>query len=215
MKIINFILSSKFIIMKTSFSLLFICLIFNFAICQINPVQNLEWSQGYSEPYNIFSLYWDEPEQPHDELIGYNIYREDELYKFQTETGMFCTPEFGEYDDCDFIDGYLGEEFTGYVAAVYEGGVESEYVSFYVWGAAIGVNDIDFQQLKVYPNPARDFLQFGKKVFEISIIDMNGKVIKSIPEADAIDISRLADGNYIVRFSDQNGKLYYKRFLKN
>ena len=52
---------------------------------QNNPVENLTWSQSYVYMHNFFELDWDEPATPHDELIGYNVYRNDELYRFQTD----------------------------------------------------------------------------------------------------------------------------------
>ena len=40
---------------------------------QINPVQNVTFSQTYQTPHNFFELNWEEPAQPHGVLLGYNI----------------------------------------------------------------------------------------------------------------------------------------------
>jgi len=201
--------------MKNIFTLLFISCLTQSVFSQINPVQNLEWNHGYDFPYNLFSLYWEEPEQPHDELIGYNIYREDELYRFMPEIiPLLCNPDFGEEEDCDFIFYNDGDAFTGYVAAVYQGGVESEYVSFEVEGVLLNTKEIASVESKIYPNPVQSTLHFGEKVFEISVFDLNGKLIKSVSEANSIDLNDLQKGSYMIQYQNSKGEIVKCRFLK-
>lgn len=200
--------------MKTFTSFLLILLIICPLSAQINPVQNLEWEQGYYEMQNIYFLTWEEPYQPHDELIGYNIYREDELYQFQTETGLSCYPDFGLDEGCGFLDFNDGLPFIGFVAAVYKDGIESEYVPFEVYGYAIGLNEIETHNFSIFPNPVQNTLYFKKKAFNISIFDMNGKLVKTVAEAESIKLNELATGNYIVRYSDKEGNLFHKRMIK-
>jgi len=73
---------------KLLFFLFFIAFMFS-AFGQNNPVENLTFSQSYEYPNNFFELNWEEPAQPHNELLGYNIYRNDELFRFQTETTLY------------------------------------------------------------------------------------------------------------------------------
>ncbi len=200
--------------MKNIFTLLFISCLTQSTFCQLNPVQNLEWSDGHVDVYTIFVLYWDEPELPHDELIGYNIYAEDQLYKFQVGTSMNCYPDFGAYEDCDFVSSNGGNPFIGYVAAVYEGGMESEYVSFEVEGELLNIKESRSAQVKIYPNPVQKTLHFGEKVFEISLFDLNGKIIKSVSKADFIDVSDLPNGNYTIHYTNSKGEKIEDRFIK-
>ena len=69
---------------KTTLFLIIFLSIFNKFYGQINPVQNLSYSQNYYLG-NWFNLTWAEPELPHDTLLGYNIYRDGLFYRFQTE----------------------------------------------------------------------------------------------------------------------------------
>lgn len=71
--------------------------------------------------------------------------------------------------------------------------------------------------LKLYPNPATDFLMIdADHKAEINIYDMNGKVVKRISKTDKIlriDISQLNDGLYIAETIFGNSK-QYQRFVK-
>lgn len=96
---------------------IFITFIFQ-TIGQINPITNLTWIQYYESPNNYFQLSWDEPESPHDELIGYNIYAGDELYRFQTENSLYNL-EGSSNCGIDFLLYYGGAEFLAHVTAVY------------------------------------------------------------------------------------------------
>lgn len=75
--------------------------------------------------------------------------------------------------------------------------------------------------LKLYPNPASQFLYIGKesdKTYkEISIIDMSGKVIlqkSSHRFNEPIDVSTLTVGNYIILSKDSEGNTYKNKFIK-
>lgn len=125
---------------------------------QINPILNLTWEHYYIMPNNYFELSWEEPESPHDELIGYNVYRENELYRFQTETSLYNL-EQGSNCDVDFLV-YNAGGFYAHVTAVYNPGpVESSYTeTVYIEEAMINVADYKKQKTLVYPNPTNGIL---------------------------------------------------------
>ena len=76
--------------MKPKLHLIIILLTFTIqSFGQINPVKNLTWSHWYDDPNNYFTLEWEEPESPHDQIIGYNIYRENDLYIFVNEMSIY------------------------------------------------------------------------------------------------------------------------------
>ncbi len=61
---------------------------------QLNPVNNLNWHHWYEYPYNFYSLSWDVPAlSVTDTLVGYNVYRDNDLWRFQESTGVFCIPD--------------------------------------------------------------------------------------------------------------------------
>ena len=64
------------------------------------------------------------------------------------------------------------------------------------------INDIDNQQLAIYPNPAKDVLRIANIADdqEVTIYSINGAVIKRVivSEDDEINISELRPGMYVV-----------------
>lgn len=201
--------------MKKHLLFIFAILIYNLGFAQNNPVQNLAWSHSYDYPNNIFGLSWGEPITPRNELIGYNIYRGNELYRFQTETSLGCNPNWGGTADCGFISYNNGYAFTGYVRAVYAGNIESEYVSFQVGGIMLDVTDPSQKQINIFPNPVKDILNFSEEVSNIRILDISGKIVKQISISEkAINLAELAKGTYIISATKKTGEKVNKKFIK-
>jgi hypothetical protein len=203
--------------MKKSFLFIFTVIIFNLEFGQINPVQNLQWNHyyDYSNYRNIFSLSWQEPETPHNTLIGYNIYRGNELYKFQTTTSVGCNSDWGVISGCDFLNYNNGGSFTGSVKAVYEGNIEAESFSFEVGGVMLDVTDSKLKLLSIFPNPTKNILNFSEEISNITISDFSGKIIKQIPNSEkSINVSKLTKGNYIISGKTKTGETINKKFIK-
>jgi hypothetical protein len=77
------------------------------------------------------------------------------------------------------------------------------------------------KDLRIYPNPTAQFLYIGKesdKTYKaVSIIDMSGKVVLQKNDDrfnEAIDVSRLVPGNYIILSKDSQGNTYKNKFIK-
>ncbi|MCK4568894.1 MAG: T9SS type A sorting domain-containing protein [Bacteroidales bacterium] len=89
-----------------------------------------------------------------DTLVGYNVYRETELYRFQTETSLYHTPAASNCGE-DFVCYNGGESFWMHVTAVYNSTLqESDYIdSAYCYGYAVGIIENINQEYKAYPNP--------------------------------------------------------------
>ena len=75
--------------------------------------------------------------------------------------------------------------------------------------------------LSIYPNPASQFLYIGKasdkKYDEVTIIDMSGKLIKQKKDhkySEAIDVSSLIPGTYIIYSKSTDGKVFKNKFIK-
>lgn len=198
--------------MKKYFLFIFTIIACNLVVSQTNPVQNLNWYHTHIFPYNnIFSLSWQEPETPSNELIGYNIYRGNELYRFQTETSLGCDSRWGITDGCDF----LTNAFTVYVRAVYAGNIESEAVSYTVNGPALDAKDISLKPFTIAPNPIKDNINFSEEVSNIRITDLSGKIIKQISTSEkSINVSKLAKGTYIISATTKSGETINKKFIK-
>lgn len=85
--------------------------------------------------------------------------------------------------------------------------------------STLSTNDIQKSSLKLYPNPAHDFIKFENanvKLSEIEIRDISGKIVlnlKTINRND-IDVSTLPNGIYFARFYNQNNFEFTKKFVK-
>ena len=190
---------------------------------QFNPVQNLTFSQAYENMHNIYQLTWEEPALPHNELLGYNIYRNDELYRFQTETTLYYVYSqiFGGYvtnDSGAFLLYFNGgqsnpQEFDMHVTAVYNpGSLESDYLQTeYCFGAALGTTALQSEKVVFYPNPTHGLLHIGNQGVQKSVLyDASGKIVGSFDAVTELDLSGYAKGLYILKLFTEKGILVDK-----
>ena len=173
---------------------------------QHNPVQNVTFTQSYENMNNLFELSWDEPTQPHSELIGYNIYRDNELYSFQTENTLYYlySPLYGyvSNDTGAFLLYGNGSGFDIHVTAVYNPGqIESNYLqTVHSAGAALTTNNFSRGKSKIFPNPTNGMLNVENKNLEkIVLYDISGKIISEFGPVSQIDLSAITKGVYIIK----------------
>ncbi|MFT3795496.1 T9SS type A sorting domain-containing protein [Flavobacterium sp.] len=191
---------------KTTFLFSFL-LIAVVASGQMNPVNNLNHWQQYLTPNNFYELSWEEPTAPHDELLGYNIYRENELYLFHTgSTNLFHLPQGS--NDYSLLE-YNLEESQGYyahVTAVYTTG-ESEFVqTVYVAPPALKTQQFAKTKAILYPNPTNGILHIGNENLDkIVLFDVTGKQIKEFQPQPQIDLSELPKGLYLIKLFSAEG----------
>ena len=184
--------------MKTS--ILFLLVAFN-TTAQFMPVTNLTYEQQYDFGYYHYALNWEAPSPPHNELLGYNIYRDNEFYRFQTEIGLTTmgpNPN-GNQDFMNFESG--GDGFEVHVTAIYNpDGQESDYIqTVLVQNNLLHVAGFQKQRLHFYPNPARGILIIVKDdARRIQLYDLSGRLIVTFPIHNQIDISAVAAGIYLL-----------------
>jgi len=83
-----------------------------------------------------------------------------------------------------------------------------------------GTGFIPVSGLAIYPNPASDFVQIdipdGHGIFQIEIYDLNGQMVfeKLIRESRKISLSAFANGQYLIRLSNDDFQME-KEFIKN
>lgn len=185
---------------------------------QINPVDNLSWWQQYDSPYNYFLMEWDVPNSQ-DNLVGYNIYRGDVYFRFQTENYICNTdPLFG--DPCqnaseNFLLNNGNTPFWAHVTAVYNPNMEESGYndSVLVQEALIGIKEMRLKTKPVlYPNPTTGKLIIAKQNIEqIILFDLNGKLVKKkIKPKPEIDLSGISKGIYFIRLFSEEGVLTEK-----
>jgi len=68
-----------------------------------------------------------------------------------------------------------------------------------------GTVDVKSEGLFVYPNPARDILNVkGGKNADITIMNIDGRVVKSVKNVSSVNVSDLADGLYTITIKEGN-----------
>ena len=177
------------------------------AFGQINPVQNLTWEHEYVFQHNYFTLAWDEPILPHNELVGYNVYRENELYRFQIENSLYNL-EQGSNCGEDFLLYGIGEPFLVHVTAIYNPNqIESTFTeTVLVKGALLTIPDFENTNAILYPNPTDGILNIGNEnLSKILIFDISGKIINEFKPQSTIDLSNISKGFYLIKLISNNG----------
>ena len=85
----------------------------------------------------------------------------------------------------------------------------------YKFGGSLGVADVAKKSLSVYPNPAKDIINFSEEVSNIKIADFSGKIVKNIAtEERTIDVSDLPKGIYVVTAITKDGKSINHKVIK-
>ncbi len=68
-----------------------------------------------------------------------------------------------------------------------------------------GVKPVDANSLFVYPNPVKSVLNVkNAKNADITIMNLDGRVVKSVKNVSSVSVSDLADGMYTVTIKDGN-----------
>jgi len=82
-------------------------------------------------------------------------------------------------------------------------------------------NTLDNVSLKLYPNPVSDsfYLTFSAQAFQnpkVSIIDLMGRIVmpaKAVQAKQAVDVSSLSNGVYLVNITDSNSQSVMKKLV--
>ena len=79
----------------------------------------------------------------------------------------------------------------------------------------LSVSGIEKIQVKIFPNPAKDILNFSKEVSNIRITDLSGKIIEqNFNSVKSIDVSKLIKGTYIISATAKTGETINMKFIK-
>ena len=64
-----------------------------------------------------------------------------------------------------------------------------------------GLEDAEFAELSVYPNPTRGKVTFSQAIEKIEVIDLSGKTLQTYENANEINIEVLPSGVYHLRMT--------------
>ncbi|KLT70240.1 T9SS type A sorting domain-containing protein [Flavobacterium sp. ABG] len=93
--------------------------------------------------------------------------------------------------------------------------------NFKFWKYANNLSTIDFDKkhsISFYPNPSSDIMQLNvensNEIENISVFDLNGRLLQTLSNSSQIDISKLPKGIYSAQIK-RNGTLINKKIIKN
>jgi hypothetical protein len=91
---------------------------------------------------------------------------------------------------------------------------QAEDYTVNVVGAGLAVSNTAKSQMSVYPNPMKDILNISaadKKVSEVSIYSIDGKLVKSVKEnVSNVNVNSLSKGVYIVKVKTSDSEKSFK-----
>lgn len=88
--------------------------------------------------------------------------------------------------------------------------------SSYSMNCSLSVNDTNKREVMLYPNPAKDLINFSEELSNVKISDVSGKTIKQInTTVKSIDVSRFAKGIYVISGTLRSGEVITKKIIKD
>ena len=86
----------------------------------------------------------------------------------------------------------------------------NEFTNFIEDGLmSVDENEASPIQISVYPNPAKDYVKIeGAEAAEVQVYNAVGQMVKTIQGSNEINVSGLAEGVYLLRITDVDGKVY-------
>lgn len=195
---------------------------------QINPINDLYYQQTYSfqnyncPDFNCFELSWTPPDSSNDTLLGYNIYRDTELWIFTEETVIACSGA----GPCGYSDFYEPVPFWITVKAVYNSDSIVSIANDSVYAdLLIGMGEIKINEIALLKNPItigeniQLFIPHSEaETFGIQLLSLDGQLIKEYEVRQvmggAVNLStkNMAQGLYLIRVQ-LNGKTINKKVM--
>jgi hypothetical protein len=166
------------------------------------------------------------PDNPCD-ILGYNIYRK-EYSSFPAgpnqqglgEYNWIGSVPFGTNEFVDRDISNIGNNCFEYrLTMQYIEGEGSESGS--AWSCIyVGQKELQKYEVKIYPNPASDYvtIEMKSQCLIISVYDVMGSKVAEIPVKDQseihLNVSHFAPGIYSLRFNTANGECFSRKFVK-
>jgi hypothetical protein len=101
---------------------------------------------------------------------------------------------------------------------LYSTGIVDSCDYVYIW---TGINNVkSSDQIKLFPNPAQDFVEIdakGYSNYKIELFDLNGRLLKSDNAFDSsfkLDLSFINKGVYVILLRNKNQIIGYRKLIK-
>jgi hypothetical protein len=80
------------------------------------------------------------------------------------------------------------------------------------YSSTVGIAEQNDNSLTLWPNPARDRVVVeGIEAAEVQVYNAFGQLVKTVRDANEISVAGLAEGVYLVRIRDIDGKKHVAR----
>lgn len=92
---------------------------------------------------------------------------------------------------------------------------ETEDYTITIEKNSMGVNDLNKNEVEIYPNPTSDFvyIQSQSAIELVQIYNLNGQLVLTT-QADQINLTHLPKGDYIIKVKTKEGKELTKKLIK-
>ncbi|MFC6268773.1 fibronectin type III domain-containing protein [Frigoriflavimonas asaccharolytica] len=89
-------------------------------------------------------------------------------------------------------------------------------ISAYDGSLATGESFVKENGVNIYPNPFSDFIRISdvKDVVSVSIVDMAGRIVKTVKPANEINLSSLKSGMYLINLTMKDGSVKTVKSIK-
>lgn len=75
-----------------------------------------------------------------------------------------------------------------------------------------GINDITYSDVKIYPNPTSDFIYIkNMEPQSVSIYTLDGRLVKTVENANVIDVRGLNEGAYLINVDGKVSKVFIEK----
>ena len=180
-----------------------------------NPARRL-WFEMTSS--NKVKLTWEAP-QPNSGLSAYYVFRAKESDMVWEQVKIAGSSAVTTVDNTAMEDEttYL-YKLVAYYQSIdcYSAPAQSRYNEFEyfvrVHWSVDGVTEAGEKGIEVYPNPAKDRLRIdGIEPAEVQVYNAFGQLVKTVQNANQINVSDLAEGIYLLRITAMDGKCHANR----
>ena len=95
---------------------------------------------------------------------------------------------------------------------------QKDTTTVYSENCLLSIEDVgERAQISIYPNPTNGSLYIESQnviTVDLTIIDMQGRIVKTIPASNFVDVSQLTSGLYFLKIASE-GIVRTKKFIKN
>ena len=169
-----------------------------------NPVVDFEIPPIYFKEMGVVELLWDSPEEGSTgELLRFDVYRNDTVIaSVDYDPSMI---HYSYWDDSIPV----GTQAEYFIMAVYSDGCEAQSETLTGEGVPTGTQEIDSNNVQIYPNPVENQLTVRAKGLQrVAVYNVMGQQVANIEvkqDESTIEMGAYPKGLYTLQLVTENG----------